>query len=253
MEILNSVQIPGADEALAAIARRVANDSFAAVAAGKMSRGEFKARVLAGEFPELMAAAVEAATARESAATRSREQAAGVLENLVLPAGWVATLSGGTITLSGPYDAQMPARLRRLDGHWDPVAKSWTLPVTAAKSLSRVFGNAAKATAAKRQERIASEQRIDAERAAVRAREQAARTQRIAAEKTEQRQAVSNRVRVPAGAYAVGDRIGDRTITGFGKIWEERVTDDSACAYGLEPGLDSYPNVKLQYAYFSEV
>lgn len=62
-----------------------------------------------------------------------------------------------------------------------------------------------------------------------------------------------NRQKIRAGAKQVGDEIGGRIITGLGKIWNERVTDDTACAYGMQPGLDYYPPVKMQYAYFEEV
>jgi hypothetical protein len=47
--------------------------------------------------------------------------------------------------------------------------------------------------------------------------------------------------------------VNGKTITGLGKIWSERVTDDTACCYGMQPGLDYYPSIKMQYAYFEEV
>lgn len=59
-----------------------------------------------------------------------------------------------------------------------------------------------------------------------------------------------DRIKIPAGSYKIGDEIGGQKITGFGKTWSERVNDDNACAYGMEPGLDYYPPVKMQYAYF---
>lgn len=61
------------------------------------------------------------------------------------------------------------------------------------------------------------------------------------------------RIKIRANTKNVGDEINGRVITGFGKIWSERVTDDTACAYGMMPGLDYYPPVKMQYAYFEEV
>lgn len=59
-----------------------------------------------------------------------------------------------------------------------------------------------------------------------------------------------NRIKIRAGSKQIGDEIDGRKITGFGKIWSERVTDDTACCYGMQPGLDYYPPVKIQYAYF---
>jgi hypothetical protein len=58
-----------------------------------------------------------------------------------------------------------------------------------------------------------------------------------------------DRIKIVAGTRKIGDTLNGRKITGFGKTWNQRVTDDSACAYGMEPGLDYYPDVTLQYAY----
>ena len=60
---------------------------------------------------------------------------------------------------------------------------------------------------------------------------------------------MADRMKIRAGSKQIGEMIGNFKITGFGKIWSERVTDDTACAYGMEPGLDNYPPVKMQYAY----
>jgi len=62
----------------------------------------------------------------------------------------------------------------------------------------------------------------------------------------------TNRAKICAGTKRVGDQINGQLITGLGKIWDERVTDDTACCYGMEPGLDYYPPVKMQYAYLDE-
>lgn len=60
-----------------------------------------------------------------------------------------------------------------------------------------------------------------------------------------------NRIKVKSDQYKIGDLINGKTITGFGKSWSEYPTDDTACAYGLPPGLDSYPSIRVCYAYFS--
>jgi len=60
------------------------------------------------------------------------------------------------------------------------------------------------------------------------------------------------RFKIRVGAYKIGDEIGktkDFIVTGFGREWNETVTDDTACAWGLEPGLEYYPNVSVSYAY----
>ena len=64
---------------------------------------------------------------------------------------------------------------------------------------------------------------------------------------------MKDRIKIRANSKKIGDKIGSFEITGFGKIWNERVTDDTACAYGMQPGMDYYPPVKMQYAYGKEV
>jgi len=65
---------------------------------------------------------------------------------------------------------------------------------------------------------------------------------------------VTTRVKVEVGSVHVGDTLRDgRIVTGLGKSWveEEQVRDDTACAHGMQPGLDWYPVVRtaVQYAY----
>lgn len=60
---------------------------------------------------------------------------------------------------------------------------------------------------------------------------------------------MTDRIKIRAGSKQIGDVVENLKITGFGKTWNERVTDDTACAYGMQPGLDYYPPVKMQYAY----
>jgi len=62
---------------------------------------------------------------------------------------------------------------------------------------------------------------------------------------------MGDRIKIRAGSKKNGDEINGKKITGFGKVWDERVTDDTACCYGMEPGPDYYPPVKMQYAYFN--
>jgi hypothetical protein len=60
---------------------------------------------------------------------------------------------------------------------------------------------------------------------------------------------MSNRIKIQVGSHNVGDEINGKKITGLGAIWSQRVTDDTACCYGMQPGTDYYPSVKMQYAY----
>jgi len=59
----------------------------------------------------------------------------------------------------------------------------------------------------------------------------------------------TDRARVIAGKYNVGDMLNGKKITSFGKIWSQFVADEDACVYGLQPG-QSY-NISVQYAYFN--
>jgi len=66
---------------------------------------------------------------------------------------------------------------------------------------------------------------------------------------------MTTRYKILAGQnrkYEIGDKIRGHEVTGFGKVWQERVTDDTACVWGFEPGQDSYPTVSVQYAYCKE-
>ena len=60
------------------------------------------------------------------------------------------------------------------------------------------------------------------------------------------------RMKIRADSRKIGDKIGIMKIVGFGKKWFERVTDDTACVYGLQPGLGYYPPIEMQYAYVEE-
>lgn len=61
-----------------------------------------------------------------------------------------------------------------------------------------------------------------------------------------------DRIIIVAGTHKIGDQLRGKIITELGKPWNQRITDDSACADGMEPGLDDYPDVTLQYAYLGE-
>ena len=60
-----------------------------------------------------------------------------------------------------------------------------------------------------------------------------------------------SRIKIIAGSKKIGDEINGKKITGFGKTWGQRVTDETACCYGMMPGEDYYPDVMMQYAYLA--
>ena len=60
-----------------------------------------------------------------------------------------------------------------------------------------------------------------------------------------------DRLKIRVGSKKIGDEIAGKKITGFGKIWQVPVTDEHACCYGMESGLDHYPSISYHYAYLS--
>ena len=47
----------------------------------------------------------------------------------------------------------------------------------------------------------------------------------------------------------MGELLRGQPVVRLSEVWTEQPTDDSACAYGMSPGMDYYPKVRLQYAY----
>jgi hypothetical protein len=135
------------DAALATLARHTAARMFDDTVG--LSRGDLKRAFLAGQYPEQMLAAVDAVCAAEQAAATMRSDAVAIVLDLVLPAGWAASIEHDTIALTGPYRAEMVARLKRLKGTYDRDRGAWLLPVAAAKSLPKIFANGAKAAIVK--------------------------------------------------------------------------------------------------------
>lgn len=249
-----------ADELLAKIARDTANKHYERLGRGNMGMGDFKRAVAAGQYPELVLAEIKLVIEKQVGIDNLMDDAAASLQTLELPSGWTATPGYPSIILTGPYNAEMPARLRRLGGDWDASAKQWLIPTEKHKSIARVFGNAEKAAAQKAAAKAAEKEAADKARAAEREAKAAARAAQKAAEREATAKAKAGRVRVTVGQYQVGDIINGKPITSFGQAWTEagrwvQVTDEDSSAYGMMPGLDHYPRIRVgggefQYAYF---
>ena len=56
-------------------------------------------------------------------------------------------------------------------------------------------------------------------------------------------------IRIRAGQVKMGELLRGKPVVRLSEVWTEQPTDDSACAYGMSPGMDYYPKVRLQYAY----
>jgi len=135
------------DTELATLARHIADARFTDLAAGTMSRGDFKRHVLAGAYPELVMEGVRALAAEADAHDAAVAAATTIIQGLVMPTGWSATMSDGRVALTGPYDDDLRGRLARV-GTWDRDRRQWLVPAEKAKGLARIFANAANAGAA---------------------------------------------------------------------------------------------------------
>lgn len=256
IQALSQAQTYEADPELEAIARRVAKTQFEAVTAGTMGRGEFKRRVLSGEYPELVYEAVTAKARLMEEKEASAQKGIAATGNITLPTGYKLEIEGASIILSGPYNQDLHDRLRRAGGEWDGATgtnrRVWVIPAEKGTSLGRIITNWATASAkkvievAERQAAIAKRQADEAK-----AREQAYQ-QRLKTEREEQaaRQARTRRFKVQVGRLEIGGDYLGYTVTGLGQMWSEVVPDEDCCAYGLMPGLDRHERtMKFQYAY----
>ena len=59
------------------------------------------------------------------------------------------------------------------------------------------------------------------------------------------------KIEIRANTKKIGDKIGDKIITGLGKTYKKFVRDDEACCYGLPPG-ENYV-LLLQNAYCDDM
>lgn len=157
-----------ADPELAELARATANFNFFAVAKGQMSMADFRQRVGAGQYPELMVIAVndvvDRALALEKTLAAAREAAAA----LVPPVGYSITLESEHLLVSGPWSDDLHTRIKRLGGAWDGQCgqnrRLWVVPLEKAVSLQRVFGNSSKAVEKAAAEKAAAKRADEARR-----------------------------------------------------------------------------------------
>lgn len=237
------------DESLILIARKFAAETYDSYGRGNFGRGAYREAVLSGQFAGQLASYIDRLCASDAAAQIVVADSAETLSALAMPDGFGARIDCNRIVLTGPYLDTLPARLRRLDGVWDGNAKCWILPIAAAKSLKRVFGNAEKQSAKISAEKSAAKQAA----AEKRAQEQAARENYWAQERAARKPAQKprcERFKIIAGTVQIGGTYCGHVINGLGKPWTETVDDSDACAYGIQPGLDDCDRrVTFQYAY----
>lgn len=113
---------------------------------GHETRAQAREAVFSGKHAVEIATAWDGVVANNSAAEKQRAQYIEAVTLLALPDEYSVMVDGESILLAGPYNAELPKRLRRQGGYWDRDRKIWVLPLAAATSLGRIFKNATKKT-----------------------------------------------------------------------------------------------------------
>lgn len=118
----------------------------------------FKARILSGEYPDIVRAELEREAAEAQAkmkkeATQKKKagNAKEALQEMVLPPGYSIKYeeSAKQFTISGKFDEDLNTRIRRAGGAWNGVNRGnrrlWEVPESKAASLKTVLVNWAEA------------------------------------------------------------------------------------------------------------
>lgn len=169
-EQLRTPETYAEDPDLATLARQIARSHFESVAAGRMGRGEFREAVLAGQYPDLILAALEAERDKQNQQSAAQDKGRAVIQSLQLPEGYSIAIEETLIVLSGPFSEDLHARLKRAGGWWDGLSgtnrKVWMIPLTKGASLKRIFAHFAQSAKAEADARAEQERRHAEERAA---------------------------------------------------------------------------------------
>lgn len=148
---------------LASLARRAAERAWNDLPPLSISRGDFKREVLAGRHPDVvqkyyqqkMAVDTKDLTSTDQviAAEQAKENASAPSKTespiiVTPPEGYKLTQEGSNLILSGKFDQDIHARIKRAGGIWSGVTNGnrrvWIIPASKISSLSRIFSNSAK-------------------------------------------------------------------------------------------------------------
>ena len=135
--------------------RHYARDHFRQL--GYETRAQAREAVLSGRHAELIASAWDAVVRGHVAADEQRRQHMDTAANVKLPDGYSLRINGDQILLSGPYNAELPARMKRQGGVWDCEGQIWVLPLSSVAALPRIFKNAARKAKANQADRTLSD------------------------------------------------------------------------------------------------
>jgi len=141
---LDLAETYAADPALATRARRIATALYDEVGRPRnISRGDFKREFLEGKHADLVAADIDAEDAKAVTAKARVEKAKQDAGDLSAPNGYTLRTTNTEIHLSGPFDDDLHARIKRAGGRWDGVyggnTKSWIVPIEKGSALKRIF------------------------------------------------------------------------------------------------------------------
>ena len=132
---------------VAEAARIVGRDYWEEHGKGKMSRGEFRAAVQSGQLPHLVKQYLESTAKAKTEKAKSVESGWDVVSGLSAP-GFVFSLEGDNIVISGPFNQDLHERIKRAGGYWDGKTgtnrRVWIVPAAKGKSLKRIFSNSEK-------------------------------------------------------------------------------------------------------------
>lgn len=133
-----------------------------------MSRGDFKAAVKAGKFPNLVQAELEGRASAKAEKEKSVAAGVSAIEGISIP-GHSLTVEGENIVISGPFDADLHERIKRAGGVWDGTSgnnrRVWIMPATKGKTLKRIVGNVKSAATKKADAAQAAREKADADAA----------------------------------------------------------------------------------------
>ena len=156
---------------LATLARRAAERYWKEkIPAGTIAYGDFKRQVLAGERPDVVEAAYAEKTKAGEEKSKSVAVGASAAISFPLPVGYAIAQEGDNLILSGPFDNDLHARIKRAGGEWDGKTgtnrRVWIIPAINGASLKRIFSNIEKAKKSESDSAQAAREKADADIAA---------------------------------------------------------------------------------------
>lgn len=192
-----------------------------------MPFGEWKREYLAGKHAEhvyqALNEAIEAARIADEAATKAMFAKNAKIETSLsklakqIPTGVTVDVAEAGLILKAPWDGgDLAERLKRVNARWNREQKHFDIPLDAIPSLGRILTNWKKAQDERNTVKAEQERQ-----AAIKRQKEQKRDAYYVEQRKQQAKAVAQRVQVEVGQYKIGDTLEGKSITGFGKSWEE--------------------------------